>query len=274
MSYTFEYTETQKITILTREEFSGLDDEDKIEYQAGPFSKESDGNETYDLRTLLVQAFIYEVVNEADLYFIPRALEEFVKVKFRSKWEEVLSSEPSQEKKEELFWDFIYKEGDEATDGIDLYILNEVYKNDYLYEMIIKECETRRFVDEINKDWEFAEKVFSKVEVSKEIISNATFTILIWVGNQLKDSDKRLLIDQENVIQRYVFPLLELESMKICISQILNTAEIMGELKDYFNIDKDTGSNYSSIEEFKTDLDWDFIKKFMIEICDELMIKF
>ena len=48
MSYTFEYTETQKITILTREEFSGLDDEDKIEYQAGPFSKESDGNETYE----------------------------------------------------------------------------------------------------------------------------------------------------------------------------------------------------------------------------------
>ena len=93
MSYTFNYTskadETQIITILNREEFSVLSDEEKIEYQAGPTIKESDGNEIYDLSTLVVQGFIYDLVNEVDLYFIPRALEDFMKENYRSKWEEI-----------------------------------------------------------------------------------------------------------------------------------------------------------------------------------------
>ena len=40
-------------------------------------------------------------------------------------------------------------------------------------------------------------------------------------------------------------------------------AEIMAELKDYLHIDKGGKSRYSSIEEFKNDLDLEFIKKFM-----------
>ena len=111
MSYTFKYTskadDTQTITILNREEFSVLSDEEKIEYQAGPTIKESDGNEIYDLNTLVVQGFIYDLVNEVDLYFIPRALENFMKENYRSKWEEIFPSEPSLVKREELFWNFI-----------------------------------------------------------------------------------------------------------------------------------------------------------------------
>ena len=148
MSYIFKYTskadDTQTITILNREEFSVLSDEEKIEYQAGPTIKESDGNEIYDLNTLVVQGFIYDLVNEVELYFIPRALENFMKENYRSKWEEIFPSEPSLVKREELFWNFIDTEaGDEALDGIDLHILNSIYKNDNLYSMIIIECEKR-----------------------------------------------------------------------------------------------------------------------------------
>ena len=147
MSYTFKYTskadDMQTITILNREEFSVLNDEEKIEYQASPIIKESDGNETYDLSTLGVQAFIYDLVNETDLYFIPRALDEFIKVNYKSKYEEVCLSEPNPLDREELFWDFIDEVGDEAIDGIDLHILNSIYKNDDLYFMIFEDCEKR-----------------------------------------------------------------------------------------------------------------------------------
>ena len=78
MSYSFKYTskadDMQTITILNREEFSVLNDEEKIEYQASPIIKESDGNETYDLSTLGVQAFIYDLVNETDLINFFKAL--------------------------------------------------------------------------------------------------------------------------------------------------------------------------------------------------------
>ena len=147
MSYTFNYTskadETQIITILNREEFSVLSDEEKIEYQAGPTIKESDGNEIYDLNTLVVQGFIYDLVNEVDLYFIPRALEDFMKENYRIKWDEVFPYEPSLVEREEIYWNFIDEKGDEALDGIDLHILNSIYKNDNLYSMLIEECEKR-----------------------------------------------------------------------------------------------------------------------------------
>ena len=143
MSYTFEYTtnsgETQTITILNREEFSGLDDEEKIEYQAGPIIEEKEDF----LSTLVVQGFIYDLVNEVDLYFIPRALDEFIKVNYKSKHEEVWNLETDPSEREELFWNFIDETGDEALDGIDLHILNSIYKNDDLYSMLIEECKKR-----------------------------------------------------------------------------------------------------------------------------------
>ena len=148
MSYTFEYTtysgETQTITILNREEFSGLDDEEKIDYQAGPIIIESDGNENYDLRTLCVQGFLYDFINEVYLYFIPRALDEFIKLNYKNKHEEAWDLEIDPSEREELFWNFIDEVGDEALDGIDLHILNSIYKDDDVYSMLIEECEKRR----------------------------------------------------------------------------------------------------------------------------------
>tara|TARA_B100001778_G_C18349522_1_gene521309 strand:+ start:6 stop:452 length:447 start_codon:yes stop_codon:yes gene_type:complete len=145
MSYTFKYTskldDTQKITILNRKEIALLDNYDKIQYQAGPMVDSEHG----DLNTLAVQGFIYDLVNETDLYFIPRALEDFMIKNYKSKYEEVCLSEPSLVGREELFWNFIDsgEEGDEALDGIDLHILNSIYKNDNLYSMLIEECEKR-----------------------------------------------------------------------------------------------------------------------------------
>ena len=143
MPYTFKYTiksgETQKITFLNREEFSALNDEEKIEYQAGPIIEEKEDF----LSTLVVQGFIYDLVNEVDLNFIPRALDEFIKVNYKSKYEEVCLSEPNLLNREELFWNFIDEVGDEALDGIDLHILNSIYKDDDLYSMLIEECEKR-----------------------------------------------------------------------------------------------------------------------------------
>tara|TARA_S200000501_G_scaffold374148_1_gene422997 strand:- start:1650 stop:2096 length:447 start_codon:yes stop_codon:yes gene_type:complete len=144
MSYIFEYTiksgDTQTITILSRDEFSVLSDDEKIEYQSGPTIEEE---EEELLSTLVVQGFIYDLINEVDLYFIPRALEDFIKENYRSKWEEVFPYEPSLVEREEIYWNFIDEKGDEALDGIDLHILNSIYKNDNLYSMIIKECEKR-----------------------------------------------------------------------------------------------------------------------------------
>ena len=143
MPYIFKYTiksgETQKITFLNREEFSALNDEEKIEYQAGPIIEEKEDF----LSTLVVQGFIYDLVNEVDLYFIPRALDEFIKVNYKSKHEEVWNLETDPSEREELFWNFIDEVGDEALDGIDLHILNSIYKNDDLYSMLIEECEQR-----------------------------------------------------------------------------------------------------------------------------------
>ncbi len=143
MSYTFKYTiksgEIQKITFLNREEFSALNDEEKIEYQAGPIIEEKEEF----LSTLVVQGFIYDLVNEVDLYFIPRALDEFIKVNYKSKYEEVWNLETDPSEREELFWNFIDEVGDEALDGIDLHILNSIYKNDDLYSMLIEECKKR-----------------------------------------------------------------------------------------------------------------------------------
>ena len=144
MSYIFEYTiksgDTQTITILSRDEFSVLSDDEKIEYQSGPTIEEE---EEELLSTLVVQGFIYDLINEVDLYFIPRALDEFIKVNYKSKHEEVWNLETDPSEREELFWNFIDEVGDEALDGIDLHILNSIYKNDDLYSMLIEECEKR-----------------------------------------------------------------------------------------------------------------------------------
>ena len=143
MSYTFEYTtnsgETQTITILTRKEIALLDDYDKIQYQAGPMVDSEHG----DLNTLAVQAFIYDFINEVYLYFIPRALDEFIKLNYKNKHEEAWNLEIEPSEREELFWNFIDEVGDEALDGIDLHILNSIYKDDDLYSMLIEECEKR-----------------------------------------------------------------------------------------------------------------------------------
>tara|TARA_B100001057_G_C22062658_1_gene648898 strand:+ start:27 stop:467 length:441 start_codon:yes stop_codon:yes gene_type:complete len=143
MSYTFEYTtnsgETQTITILTRKEIALLDDYDKIQYQAGPMVDSEHG----DLNTLAVQAFIYDFINEVYLYFIPRALDEFIKLNYKNKHEESWNLEIEPSEREELFWNFIDEVGDEALDGIDLHILNSIYKDDDLYSMLIEECEKR-----------------------------------------------------------------------------------------------------------------------------------
>jgi len=143
MSYTFEYTtnsgETLTITILTRKEIALLDDYDKIQYQAGPMVDSEHG----DLNTLAVQAFIYDFINEVYLYFIPRALDEFIKLNYKNKHEEAWNLEIEPSEREELFWNFIDEVGDEALDGIDLHILNSIYKDDYLYSMLIEECEKR-----------------------------------------------------------------------------------------------------------------------------------
>ena len=143
MPYIFKYTiksgETQKITFLNREEFSALNDEEKTEYQAGPIIEKKEEF----LSTLVVQGFIYDLVNQVDLFYIPKALDEFIKVNYKSKYEEACLSEPNLLNREELFWNFIDEVGDEALDGIDLHILNSIYKNDDLYSMLIEECKKR-----------------------------------------------------------------------------------------------------------------------------------
>ena len=144
MSYTFDYIASDnqkiKITILNREEFSLLDDDGQEEYQAGPIIEEDEDDA---ISTLGVQGFIYNFVNEKDLYWIPKILDEFMKKNYKSTWDEGFNSYPSPTKREQFFWDFIDKEGDEALYGIDLFTIKEFYKNDTLYSLLIEECQKR-----------------------------------------------------------------------------------------------------------------------------------
>ena len=287
MSYTFEYfsetsNENNTITILTQEELSLLDNYEKIEYQASPTIKEINGNEIYDLNTLGVQGFIYNLMNAFDPKIMTIFLNDFMQKNYKSKWDEMDKIESTMDGKVDLIWNFIDSddEGDEATDKIDLYILNEFYKNEDLYSMLIEECE-KRSIKVVNQDINVAAKIFYKIEEqieefkNEKAVSHATFTIIIWVANVLKDSNKNCILHdpEDNLFKRNVLPLLELESMKTLISQILNMAEIMGELNEYLHIGEGHAGNYPSIEEFKNDLDLEYIKKFMREVCEDLKIK-
>ena len=278
MSYIFEYFtrvhKPQPIIILNREEFSELSDEQKLFYQAGPI--EEDG----DSLTLLIQGFIYTLLIKKDPLLIPQFLDNFIKENYKNKYKEICLAEPDLLDREKLFWDFIEEEGDEAEEGIDLYIVDMVYKNDDLYSMLIEECE-KRSIKVINQDINVAAKINYKIEErieefkNEKVVSHATFAIIIWVANVLKDSNKNCILHdpEDNLFKRNVLPLLELESMKTLISQIINMAEIMGELDEYLHIGEGHEGNYPSIEKFKKDLDLEYIKKFMREVCDELMIK-
>ena len=139
MSYTFDFINSEnqkiKITILNREEFSLLDDDGKEEYQAGPIIEEDDA-----ISTLGVQGFIYDFVNEKDLDWIPKILDEFMKNKYKKTWNEGHASYSSPVEREQFFWDFIDKEGEEALYGIDLFTIKEFYKNDTLYSLLIEDC--------------------------------------------------------------------------------------------------------------------------------------
>ena len=148
MSFIFENTnkdgDTREITILERDEFFVLTDEEKLDYQSGPKIKEE--GQDYTSNTLHIQGFIYDIINEYDSgdNGIPEMLDQFMKTNFEEQWQEGLSEYPSRSDREEFFWDFIDTEGgDEALDGIDLFIINQFYQNDHLYSVLIDECKAR-----------------------------------------------------------------------------------------------------------------------------------
>tara|TARA_Y100001968_G_scaffold53948_1_gene45037 strand:- start:1776 stop:2213 length:438 start_codon:yes stop_codon:yes gene_type:complete len=142
MSYTFEHTnkqgETREITILDRDEFFKLNEEEKIDYQNGPQVKTGDIVENL----MYVQGFIYDIINEQDSgdNGLPEMLEQFMKSSFREKWKEGIDNCESRTEREEFYWDFIDEEGDEVLDGIDLFIINKFYESDYLYSLLLEEC--------------------------------------------------------------------------------------------------------------------------------------
>ena len=68
-------------------------------------------------------------------------LDEFIEKNYKEAWNE--ASEKSKMDREDFFWEFIDQEGDEALNGIDLHIINEVYKSDFWYSLLINACKTK-----------------------------------------------------------------------------------------------------------------------------------
>ena len=145
MSYTFEHTnkqgEAREITILDRDEFLKLSDEEKVDYQLGPMVPDENEEDVIEA-TLQVQSFVYDLINEENLFNgIPGMLDEFIEKNYKEAWNE--ASEKSKMDREDYFWEFIEEEGDEALNGIDLHIINEVYKSDFWYSLLINACKTK-----------------------------------------------------------------------------------------------------------------------------------
>ena len=145
MSYTFEHTNKQggarEITILDRDEFLKLSDEEKVDYQLGPMVPDENEEDVIEA-TLQVQSFVYDLINEENLFNgIPGMLDEFIEKNYKEAWSE--ASEKSKMDREDFFWEFIDQEGDEALNGIDLHIINEVYKSDFWYSLLINACKTK-----------------------------------------------------------------------------------------------------------------------------------
>ena len=148
MSYTFRNTdkrgETRQITILERDEFIVLNDEEKLDYQSGPKIKE-DEEEKPSLNTLHIQGLIYDIIHEEMPNGIANMLEEFMEANYIEKYNEGSIEYPLRSDREEFFWNFIDTEGgDGAQDDIDLFIVNQFYKNDHLYSVLIDKCSTIR----------------------------------------------------------------------------------------------------------------------------------
>ena len=146
MSYTFKNTdklgETRQITILERDEFIVLNDEEKLDYQSGPKIKE-DEEEKPSLNTLHIQGLIYDIIHEEMPNGIANMLEEFMEANYIEKYNEGSIEYPLRSDREEFFWNFIDTEGgDDAQDDIDLFIVNQFYKNDHLYSVLIDKCNT------------------------------------------------------------------------------------------------------------------------------------
>ena len=145
MSYTFEHTkkqgEAREITILDRDEFLKLSDEEKVDYQLGPMVPDENDEDVIEA-TLQVQSFVYDLINEENLFNgIPVMLDEFIEKNYKEVWDE--ASEKSKMDREDYFWEFIDQEGDDALNGIDLHIINKVYKSDFWYSLLINACKTK-----------------------------------------------------------------------------------------------------------------------------------
>ena len=98
-------------------------------------------------------------MNEEDLFNgIPVMLEDFMEKNYKEIWEE--ASGKSKIDREDFFWDFIDQAGDEATDGIDLYIINEVYKSDFWYSKIIEESKKMKKHNEAESLYEDAQQEY------------------------------------------------------------------------------------------------------------------
>ena len=87
MSYTFEHTkkqgEAREITILDRDEFLKLSDEEKVDYQLGPMVPDENDEDVIEA-TLQVQSFVYDLINEENLFNgIPGMLDEFIEKKLQ-----------------------------------------------------------------------------------------------------------------------------------------------------------------------------------------------
>jgi len=143
MSCKFTYVDKNgrslDLKILDRDEYSKLDDDEKIEYSSQP---EVEG--TYYLG---VQSFIWSAIEECDSgdNGIPEVLDCFMKKYYPDIFNGWLEMFQAQEgmiwaERTDYFWEFIDETGDAALNASDIYFLDHAYSSDFIYDLIIEKC--------------------------------------------------------------------------------------------------------------------------------------
>ena len=129
------------LTVLDREEYSKLTNDQKLDYNAQPIID--------DTSELGIQSFIWGIIEQNDSgdNGLPEILDEFMRQSYPEIFNAFIdkvkgtANSANWSDRTEYFWAVIDEIGDEALDASDIYFLDYAYKSEFIYKLIKDECE-------------------------------------------------------------------------------------------------------------------------------------
>ena len=150
MSFSIKYPHKDgrilDLRILDREEYSKLNNDEKLDYNAQPVID--------DTSELGIQSFIWGIIEQNDSgdSGLPEILDAFMKQSYPEVFNAFIDklkggeSSASWSNRTEYFWSVIDEIGDEALDASDIYFLDYAYTSELIYGLIEDECERLKVV--------------------------------------------------------------------------------------------------------------------------------